>query len=72
MSSLAAFFFSFIPPGQIPVGSPAVYIGILIVGALIFVAIPMVIYSMRKPDWADPRAKAEFEPFGWENKKLQR
>ena len=72
LSSLTAFFFSFIPPGQIPVGSPAVYIGILIVGALIFVAIPMVIYSMRKPDWADPRAKAEFEPFGWENKKLQR
>ncbi len=69
LSSLLAFCFSFIPPGQIPVGSPAVYVGILIVGALIFVAIPMVIYSMRKPDWADTLAKADFEPFGWEKQK---
>ena len=69
LSSLLAFFFSFIPPGQIPVGSPAVYVGILIVGALIFVAIPMVIYSMRKPEWADAQAKADFEPFGWEKQK---
>ena len=68
LSSLTAFCFSFIPPGQIPVGSPAVYVGILIVGAIIFVGIPMVIYSMRKPEWADPKAKAEFEPFGWEKK----
>lgn len=69
LSSLLAFCFSFIPPGQIPVGSPAVYVGILIVGALIFVAIPMVIYSMRKPEWADAQAKADFEPFGWEKQK---
>lgn len=69
LSSLLAFFFSFIPPGQIPVGSPAVYVGILIVGALIFVAIPMVIYAMRKPEWADAQAKADFEPFGWEKQK---
>ena len=69
LSSLLAFFFSFIPPGQIPVGSPAVYVGILIVGAIIFVAIPMVIYSMRKPEWADAQAKADFEPFGWEKQK---
>ena len=68
LSSLTAFCFSFIPPGQIAVGSPAVYVGILIVGAIIFVGIPMVIYSMRKPNWADPQAKAEFEPFGWEKK----
>ena len=69
LSSLLAFCFSFIPPGQIPVGSPAVYVGILIVGAIIFVAIPMVIYSMRKPEWADAQAKADFEPFGWEKQK---
>ena len=44
------------------------YLPVLIVGAIIFVCIPMVIYSMRKPEWADPKAKAEFEPFGWEKK----
>ena len=68
LSSLLAFAFSFIPPGQIPVGSPVLYVGILIVGAVVFAGIPLVIYSMRKPEWADPQSKAEFEPFGWEKK----
>ncbi|MBQ5665796.1 MAG: amino acid permease, partial [Akkermansia sp.] len=66
LGSLVAFVFSFIPPGQIPVGSPAVYVGILIVGTLVFAGIPLLIYSMRKPSWADPDAKASFEPFSWE------
>lgn len=69
LSSVLALVFSFIPPSQIPVGSPAVYVGILIVGALVFVGIPMVIYAMRRPDWADPAAREEFEPFGWEKRR---
>lgn len=68
LSSLLALIFSFIPPSQIPVGSPAVYVGILIVGTIIFVGIPMLVYAMRKPSWANPSALAEFEPFGWEKK----
>lgn len=68
LGSVLAFIFSFIPPGQIPVGSPAVYVGILLVGTLVFAGIPFLIYAMRKPAWANPRARAEFEPFGWENK----
>ena len=75
LSSLLAFIFSFIPPSQIPVGSPAVYVGLLIMGTVIFAGIPLLIYSMRRPDWADPAALAEFEPFGWEksrNGKTQR
>lgn len=66
LGSLLAFLFSFIPPGQIPVGSPAVYVGILLIGALVFAGMPFIIYACRKPEWANPRAKAEFEPFGWE------
>ncbi|MBR5886584.1 MAG: amino acid permease [Akkermansia sp.] len=69
LSSLLAFGFSFIPPSQIPVGSPAVYVGILIVGMLVFVGIPLVIYAMRRPDWADSAARSQFEPFGWERDK---
>ena len=69
LGSLVAFVFSFIPPGQIPVGSPVVYVGILIVGTIVFAGIPLLIYSMRKPGWADPKAVAEFEPFSWEEKK---
>lgn len=69
LSSVLALVFSFIPPSQIPVGSPAIYVGILIVGVLVFVGIPMVIYAMRRPDWADPTERAQFEPFGWEKRK---
>ncbi len=72
LGSLVAFVFSFIPPGQIPVGSPAVYVGILIAGVIIFAGIPLLIYSMRRPDWADPGAKASFEPFSWEKEKQSR
>ena len=66
LGSLLAFCFSFIPPSQIPVGSPAVYVGILIVGTIIFAGIPLIIYACRRPSWANTQAKAEFEPFGWE------
>lgn len=66
LGSLLAFCFSFIPPGQIPVGSPVLYVGILIVGTLVFAGIPFLIYALRRPHWADPAAKAQFEPFGWE------
>jgi amino acid transporter len=69
LGSLLALIFSFIPPGQIPVGSPAVYVGILIVGTIIFAGIPFLIYSMRRPSWADSKAVAEFEPFSWEKKR---
>ncbi len=66
LGSLAAFILSFVPPGQIPVGSPMVYVGILVVGTIIFAGIPFIIYAMRRPEWADPQARARFEPFGWQ------
>lgn len=68
LGSIAAFLVSFIPPGQIPVGSPMTYVMILIVGTLIFAGIPFVIYAMRKPEWKKVVApEDEFEPFGSEN-----
>lgn len=69
LGSLVAFIFSFIPPGQIPVGSPLVYVGILIAGTIFFAGIPLLVYSFRKPTWADPDAVASFEPFSWEEKR---
>lgn len=71
LGSMLAFVFSFIPPGQIPVGSPWLYVGILVVGSIIFTAIPFGIYAMRNPSWADESAKQEFEPFSWEHKNRQ-
>ena len=62
--SLLAFILSFIPPGQIQTGSNAVWYSVLIIGCVIMVVIPYIIYAMRKPSWKDPNA--EFEPFGSE------
>ena len=62
--SLLAFVLSFIPPGQIPTGSNTVWYTVLIVGCLVMVGIPYIIYAMRKPSWKDP--DAEFAPFHWE------
>lgn len=64
--SLLAFVLSFIPPGQIETGSSAVWYSVLIVGCLVMVVIPYIIYALRKPSWRDP--SAEFAPFHWEQK----
>ena len=62
--SLLAFVLSFIPPAQIAVGSKSVWYMVLIIGAIIFVVIPFIIYAMRKPSWK--AEDAEFEKFEWE------
>ncbi len=50
-SSLLAFILSFIPPSQITTGSDTIWYGVLIAGSIIVVAMPFVIYSLRKPSW---------------------
>ena len=62
--SLLAFVLSFIPPSQIAVGSSSVWYAVLFIGAIIFVVIPFIIYSRRKPTWKS--ADADFEKFEWE------
>ena len=66
LGSLMAFILSFIPPSQIATGSSRVWYGVLIVGCIVMVVIPYIIYAMRRPSWRDP--KAEFAPFSWEDK----
>ena len=51
LGSLLAFVLSFIPPSQIATGSTKVWFSVLIIGALVFVALPFIIYGMRKPSW---------------------
>ena len=64
--SLLAFGLSFIPPGQIATGSNTVWYSVLIIGCIVMVVIPFIIYAMRKPSWRDP--SAEFAPFHSEQK----
>ena len=59
--SLLAFVLSFIPPGQIATGSSTIWYSVLIVGCVVMVVIPFVIYSLRKPSWRNP--DTEFTPF---------
>ena len=59
--SLLAFVLSFIPPGQIATGSNTVWYSVLVIGCIVMVIIPLVIYKLRKPSWKDPQA--EFAPF---------
>lgn len=64
IGSLLAFVLSFVPPSQISVGSPTMYVSILIVLTLFFCALPLLIYHRRKPHWrADD---SDFAPFTWQ------
>ena len=66
LGSLLAFVLSFIPPGQISVGSNAMWYSVLVIGCIVVVVAPLVIYAMRKPSWKD--ASTSFEPFHWEER----
>lgn len=64
--ALLAFILSFIPPSQISTGSNTVWFSVLIIGCIIVVGAPFIIYASRKPSWQDPEAAKEFQPFSWE------
>ena len=64
LGALLALVLSFLPPSQIAIGSPIVYVGIIAAGVALFVAIPLVVYSRRKPSWRNP--DAHFYPFDWQ------
>ena len=66
LGSLLAFILSFIPPSQIAVGSKAMWYAVLVIGCVVVVVIPLIIYALRKPSWKD--ASTNFEPFHWEEK----
>ena len=64
LGSLIAFVLSFIPPGQIATGNKTVWFSVMIIGCIVFVAIPFIIYALRKPSWKDD--SGDIQPFHWE------
>ncbi len=51
---LAVFFalcIGFVPPGQLQVGTPALYIGLVATGLIVFVGAPILIHAFKKPSW---------------------
>ncbi len=61
--SLLAFVLSFIPPSQISTGSNVVWFAVLIVGCVVVIGAPFVIYAKRKPEWKSADAGDHFAPF---------
>ena len=61
--SLLAFVLSFIPPSQISTGNNTVWFAVLIIGAIVVVAAPFIIYAAKKPSWVDPNTA--FEPVSY-------
>ena len=59
--ALIAVALSFAPPNQIGTGSAVIYVGILLAGTAIEVAIPFVIFAFRKKTWK--AYDSDFEPF---------
>jgi len=41
----------FVPPNQLPIGNPQVYIALVAAGLIIFGGIPLIIHAMKKPEW---------------------
>lgn len=53
---LFSFLVAFFPPDQLPVGSPALYVGLVLGGTIGFCAIPLLMHGRRRPAVAAPLA----------------
>ena len=49
---LFSFLVAFFPPAQLPVGSPVLYVTLVIVGTVVFCGVPLILHAMRQPNWA--------------------
>src|SRR5581483_6726270 len=50
-----AFVLAFVPPIQLPVGSPTSYVALVAAGTIVFTAIPLLIHHLRRPTWRPTR-----------------
>ncbi len=64
--SLLAFVLCFIPPAQISTGSPTVWVSVIVIGCIVLIAVPLIIYALRKPSWRSSESGDTFAPFHWE------
>ncbi len=45
---LFIFLLTFFPPDQLPVGSPKLYVALVVIGTMVFCGIPLLMHSMRR------------------------
>jgi amino acid transporter len=46
-----AFIVGFFPPSQLPVGSPTLYVGLVVGGTILFTGLPLLISSFKQASW---------------------
>ena len=53
-----AFLVAFFPRTQLPVGSPALYVGLVVAGTVVFTGLPLLIGMLKRSSWraVTPRA----------------
>jgi amino acid transporter len=59
---LFSFLVAFFPPDQLPVGSPTLYVMLVVVGTVVFCGIPLIIHGLRRGQWVKevhPMAKIQ-------------
>ncbi|ODV10550.1 MAG: hypothetical protein ABT20_07890 [Rubrivivax sp. SCN 70-15] len=49
---LFSFLVAFFPPDQLPVGSPGLYVALVVIGTVVFCGMPLFIHQRRRPGWA--------------------
>jgi glutamate:GABA antiporter len=54
-----SFLVAFFPPDQLPVGSPVLYVTLVIAGTAVFCGIPLILHEIRRQDWVGELQPAE-------------
>jgi ABC-type transport system involved in multi-copper enzyme maturation permease subunit len=53
-----SFLVGFFPPTQLPVGSPALYVGLVVDGTVVFTGLPLLIGTLKRSSWRAAGAPA--------------
>jgi amino acid transporter len=58
-AGMVAILFAFMPPENVPDKMKANYISVVVLGFVIFTAMPFAIYALRKPEWRATETTAD-------------
>ena len=60
LAVLFALCVGFIPPATLQIGTPALYVGLVVGGLVVFVGLPLIIHACKKPSWLEhPNVKSK-------------
>jgi amino acid transporter len=48
-----SFVVGFFPPSELPVGSPSLYVGLVVAGTVVFTALPLLIGTFKRASWSE-------------------